>query len=161
MLIVLYLTCILVSKIKPYRKEYLNKLHYIADFAALLTFGIAVSLEDLKSVSAQYMLFFLMVSINFIFIVVFGYNFIKFMVTDFIEKRKKAKQEKEYKKMLEDIKKQENEEVVPKPTELTTHNQAIKRRKKTDKSLYKFKTMAQEVSGNFKQRVFEDDHGFG
>lgn len=69
MMIVLYLTCILVVLIRPYRKEYLNNMHYAADFVALLSFGIAVAVEISESMSKKYILFLILVIMNASFII--------------------------------------------------------------------------------------------
>ena len=95
MLFVLYITCILVAKIQPYRKQYLNTVHYIADIGALITFGTAIGLEEVKSNSLLYIWFAIMIIFNWVFLTFFIYKFANFVIQDKKEQRRIKKEKRE------------------------------------------------------------------
>ncbi|CAI2382696.1 unnamed protein product [Moneuplotes crassus] len=158
MLIVLYLTCVLVSKIKPYRKEYLNKVHYIADFVALVTFGIAVEIEDSGSDTKIIVLFCLMIALNIAFIGLFIFYYVSYNIKDRIERIKKATEEREYKKMLEDIKREEmlRNRLADDDED---YNIVYKRRKHLKKSenLYKYQNADIDLAKNYKSKFAKEE----
>jgi hypothetical protein len=134
MLLILYFTCLLVTKVQPYRTRSkvtlntsesnspkaqqpqkftpnLNKLHYLADLTALITFAIAISLEVVSSPYLKYSFFVVMVVVNMVFLIVFVYNYTKYVMTDFLEKRRKKREERERQRQIEEFKKQEEYKV--------------------------------------------------